>query len=310
MKHSILLLVCVSVLTLLTRHATAQPQMLVQVQAADVLSDLLTWTVDRATARVVAMKQFIAEIGKADDYRQHKPDVRSKSMFFTQVFNGAVDFIKNGGAKYADPALGNLNESQLMDHFNTLQSYNMQQFIQLNQLRDQSNSMAAYLHSIDQFDDYLKWAKAKFPGVSATAPPTAQTPEQLAAQMQKMIDTAREITWKKAQAMGMSQTDFDQRWKQMAAQYRESVAQKVEGIQATGSWLTKSQLAQSAPAPAPAQPPVVWQAGAPVQQMQPTLPAPVQSQYTAAYYTGVDSQLDWWNGWGDCYGDVGGGHHH
>lgn len=310
MKHSIPLLVCVSVLTVLTRNATGQPQMLVQVQAADVLSDLLTWTVDRANARVNAMSAFLNQIGKKAAYEQNKPPVRGKSMFFTQVFNGAVDFIKNGGAKYADPALSNLNDSQLMDHFNTLQAYNMQQFIQLNQLRDQSNSMAAYLESVGQFDDYLKWAKAKFPGVSATAPPAPQTPEQEAAQMQKVIDTVRDVTWKKAQAMGMSQADFDQRWNQMAAQYRESVAKKVEGIQATGSWLTKSELAQSTPAPAPAQPPVVWQSGPPVKQAQPTLPAPVQSQYTSAYYSGVDSQIDFWDGWNDGYWDVGGGGHH
>jgi hypothetical protein len=36
----------------------------------------------------------------------------------------------------------------------------------------------------------------------------------------------------------------------------------------------------------------------------------VQSQYTASYYSGLDSQIDFWNGWNDGYWDVGGGHHH
>jgi hypothetical protein len=313
MRYVLVASFLVGCLVMGSRAASAQPApgMLMQAQAADVLSDLLTWSVDRAGARVTAMQEFLAGIGKQDAYSQNKPQVHGKSMFFTQVFNGAVDFVEQGGAKYADPNLASLNQSQLMDHFNTLQAYNMQQFIRLNQLRDESNSMATYLESIGQFEDYLKWAKAKVPAGDATAQPEPKTPQELADKMQDQIESARTIMWSKAVAMGMSKEDFEKRWRQHVEQYREQVARKVEGVQATAGWLTKSEMAKQEPPAPPAQAPVLWHSGPPVQIKGPTLPAPVQSKYTASYYSGVDSEL--WNNWGDPYGDVtyvrSGGHH-
>lgn len=315
MRYVMVFLAAVTALAITPRPAAAQPgpDPLVQAQAADVLSDFLTYAVDRTDARVNAMQEFLGQIGKQSAYTQTKPAAKQGTpLYFTQVFRGAVEFVKAGGAQYADPALKSLSESQLTDHLNTLQAYNMQQFLQLNQQRAASNSMAAYLESIGEFDNYLKWARKKFPAAAEKSQAAPSTPEQVAAGMQNLIDTARSITWQKAQAMGMSQEDFDRRWQQQLGAYRESVAKKVEGIQATGSWLTSSELGASKPPPAaPAQPPVVWQAaGAPVQPAGPSLPAPVQSKYSSAYYQSADNEINFWNGWNDGYGDVGGGHHH
>lgn len=313
MKLRIAAVAALIVQLLIGARASAQspPDTLTQAQAADVLSDLLTWLVDRAEARDDAMQTYLREAGKLDGYNAAKPDARSKPAYFTQVYNGAIAFVQARGAKYADPTLSSLNPNQLADHLNTLQAYNMQTFIRLNELRGKSDSMAAFLHSIGQFDGYLKWAQAKYGSGDMTAMPNApQSAGQVAADMQKLIDTARQITWQKAQAMGMSQAEFDQRWQAHLAQFKEQVAQKVAGVSATAGWLTQSELAaQKPPPPPPAQSPVVWQAGPPVTSLSPTLPPPVQSQYTAAYYQGADSQLDWWNGWNDGYNEVSGHHH-
>src|SRR5262245_10484534 len=103
----------------LTTRAMAQAQgsgLLLQLQAAEVLSDLITYTVARADARVIAMQTFLREIGKDGDYAQNQPAVpRDKSMAYNQVFKGAILFVRNGGAKYANPAFASWGEQQLTD---------------------------------------------------------------------------------------------------------------------------------------------------------------------------------------------------
>jgi hypothetical protein len=317
------ILVASLVCFVISTNAAAQPSadLLSRAQAGDVLSDLLTYTSDRADARVTAMQDFIREIGKADAFAAFKPQAPAKnSMYFNQVFAGALDFVKAGGGKYADPALRTMPESELLDHLTTLQTYNINEFQHLTQQRHAADTMANFLESIGQFESYLKWAGKKFPGSGAAATQqTVTNSEQAAARMQNQIDTAHAMAWKRAQAAGVSQAAFDQIWKQHLEQYREAVAQKVAGVKALAGSMGQSVMAGSAPPPVPQdlasapQSQAIWQAAAPPQQAAPPLPTSVNSKYTNAYYQNSNAFL--WNNWGDPYAEVGynyggGGHHH
>lgn len=300
--------------------AQSNTELLARAQAGDVLSDLLTYTVDRADARVAAMQEFIRTIGKADAFAAFKsPPQQHNPMYFNQVFAGALQFVKAGGAKYADPALASMAESALLDHLTSLQTYNINEYQQLVQQRRAADAMAEFLESIGQFEAYLKWAGSKFPGAgTAAAKSTPSSPDQVAEQMKNQVETARAMAWTRAQAAGVSQADFDRIWKQHLEQYREAVAQKVAGVKALGASMGQSVLAGSAPPPVPhdmldqQQSPAIWQASAPPQQAAPPLPSPVQSKYSSAYYQNANSFL--WNNWGDPYAEIGynysGGHHH
>jgi hypothetical protein len=299
-------------------------ELLMQVQGADVLSDMLTYTRDRADARVTAMQEFLGSIDKTSAYQSAAPKMQeSTPVYFAQVFQGAVAFVKEGGAQYADQSLKNLNQSQLLNHLTVLQAYNVDQFRKLTAQRQSSNAMAAYLESINQFDAYLKWAKAKAP--NATPQQAApKTPEEIAERMRQTLATSRDVAWSKAQAMGLSQEEFDKRWEAHLKEYKESVADRVKGMGELAGSLGKSQVAgtgepaQAAPAPSaedvalgavPVKRPVIWQGQLNIIQPPPgpALPPPVQSKYTNAYFHDQASK-GLWNDWDDNYGDV--PHHH
>jgi len=300
-------------------------ELLIQVQAADVLSDLLTYKLDRADARVAAMQEFLRSVDKESAYQSAAPKLlESTPVYFAQVFQGAVAFVKEGGAQYADPSLKNLNQSQLLNHLTVLQAYNVDQFRKLTAQRQSSNAIAEYLESINQFDAYLKWAKSKAP--NATPQQAApKTPEEIAARMRETLATARDVAWAKAQAMGMAQEEFDKRWEAHLKEYKEAVAQRVKGMGELAGSLGKSQMAgtaapaEAAPAPTPEEValgavpvkrPVIWQGQLNIIQPPPgpALPPPVASKYTNAYFHDQASK-GLWNDWDDSYGDVPTHHH-
>ncbi|MGH7176161.1 MAG: hypothetical protein ACREJC_02165 [Tepidisphaeraceae bacterium] len=287
------------------------PDLVTQIEAADVLSDLLTFTADRSSARVEAMHTFLREIGKDDAYNHAKPVVKKQDRLdYSQVFAAAMLFIKAGGDKFADPALKGLSESQLYEQLTAVQYYNMQQFMRYNQQRNAANSMRAYLESIDQFPAYLKWARGKVPAPDPDlAQPAPTTPQQLEERMSRMIASYQAIAWKKAQATGMSRAEFDARWKQHLAQYSESVAQKINGVKSLGTFLWQSEVAGSAPpAPEPStpimkgQPLMVWSNPRPNLAAPAALPTPVPARHTNADYAAKDDSL--WNMWDDNFMDL------
>src|SRR5262245_50831496 len=79
------------------------PELLTQVQAADVLSDLITYTVQRADARLQNAQQFLRETGKEAAFEKARPAGQDTLLPFTSVFQAAVLFVKGDGAKFADP---------------------------------------------------------------------------------------------------------------------------------------------------------------------------------------------------------------
>src|SRR4051794_18387018 len=107
-----LLVLTSTLLSLTPRQAAAQeqqqpgaPELLTQVQAADVLSDLITYTAARGDARVQNMQQYLQETGNAAAFQQAHPEANDPLMPFSEMFRGAVLFVNGDGGKYADPSL-------------------------------------------------------------------------------------------------------------------------------------------------------------------------------------------------------------
>jgi len=280
--------------------ARAQADLLVPAQAADVLADLITVTSARADARVDAMHRYLREIGKDEAFYQAKAPPPEKPIPFNEVFKGAILFVKTGGgAQYADPALAGMNNEQLTNELTELQVYNIQTFQHVVQQRQSVDAMKAYLKSSGNLEGYEKWAKEHAPA-EATAQPTAKSSEQVAARMGEMIDSARSTAWKKAEARGMSEAEFEQAWKQRVEQHRDEVAKNVEGCKKLAQSLTSSPPPAPAARPLPPASPIITGPGpAPVAPAAP--PPTVQSQYsqqhTAEMYQQRNDEL--WNRWDD-----------
>ena len=78
-------------LSLVPHDAAVQqgnPELLTQVQAADVLSDLITYTVKRANARLQNMQEFLRETGKEAAFEKARPVGQDTLLPFTAVFQG------------------------------------------------------------------------------------------------------------------------------------------------------------------------------------------------------------------------------
>jgi hypothetical protein len=271
--------------------AQSSPELLVQTQAADVLSDLITYAGQQADARVQAMHQYLVQIGKEQAYDQNRPPAtREKGIAFSQVFQGAALFARNGGAKYADPALLSMNDSQLTTELTELQVYNIQQFQRLIERRQAVTSMNTYLKSAGSLDGYNQWAKEHAAPANNPAP---ATPQDVAAQMGEMIGSAKSVAWAKAKERGVSQEEFEKRWKERVAKYRESVDGKIDGVKALAKSL--SEPPPPPPAPAPVQnPPPVTLSGPPGIPGGPSLPPTVQSSYTREHYQQQSNELWQW----------------
>jgi hypothetical protein len=263
---------------------------LVSAQAADVLSNLITLTSQKADSRVDAMHQYLVEIGKAEAFSHAKEPPKENVLFYNELFKGALLFIKNGGAKYANPALEKMNGEQLTNEFNELQVYNIQTFMHLLQQKRAVDAMEEFLQDGGNLDGYKKWAKEH--GI-ALPQPVPTTPQEAAARMDEMIRTAKSTEWAKAEARGISQEEFEKDWKQQVENNRESVARRVDGCK---------QLAQSLSAPPPptAERPALSPYGAvTVPKQGPVPPAPppppVPSRYTPEYYQARNHEL--WDRW-------------
>src|SRR4051812_48323975 len=171
--------------------------LLAQAQAADVLSDLLTWQCNRAAARASAMGVYLKEAGKLDAFEAAKtvaPVVERPD--YSQVFASALQFVKGGGDHYADPGLAKLDDAKLVRELTALQSYNLQEFIYLNKKRDAADRAKAFLDSTGEFEKYLVWAKAKAPEAAAAAAansaasrPGAPAQQATDASVERVIDS-------------------------------------------------------------------------------------------------------------------------
>jgi len=232
------IVVVISLLVPQAVRADTHEDLVAQVQAADVLSDLLTWTCNLAEARVNCITAFLKESGKLEACSSSKVQLpQEKPLFYGQIFKGAVQFIKDGGAKFADPAIARMTDQQLTSELTELQSYNIQQFVYLNQQRKIATFARAYIDSAGLSESYIKFAHAKSPGMPVdrtTAQPAALGAEQQVAAMEQMVAAARDAAWKRASRKGISQSDFDKQWKTKVENFRADVSKRVEGMQALG----------------------------------------------------------------------------
>ena len=222
--------------------ARSQTDMLAPAQAADVLSNLITVTSKKADARVEAMHQYLVEIGKGDAFHEAPAPPEEKAIFFNQLFKGAIQFVKDGGAQYADPALSQMTGAQLMNELSELQVYNTQQFMHLLKQKRAVDAMEAFLKSSGDLDGYNQWAEKHGVAPKEREP---KTPAEVAARMDEMIVSAKETAWAKAESRGTSREEFEKQWKQRVETYREGVAKQVDGCK-------KLARSLSAPPPAPA----------------------------------------------------------
>jgi hypothetical protein len=306
MRKMLTLLAVVAALAMGPRPAAAAPppDLLTQVQGADVLADLLTYTADRADTRVHVMRAFLQQIGKADDYDEANPMAQMpRQLSFEQVLGGAILFVQDGGDKYADPALKTMTQEQLPQQLAVLENYDRDEFLHILQQREAAGSMRVYLQSIGEFGHYADWACGKLPATNPVATePAATTPEQEAARIGDLINSIEAMQCKKAQACGMSQADFQRKWQEEIQQYHDMVASKLDGMQRLATAFAQSQAAENAAPPGPVQispPPVTYLPGPPD---QPVPPPPVASPYTSERYRDADYSL--WNMWDDNYWDT------
>jgi hypothetical protein len=257
MKQTISMALVVALVS--ASHAAAamlQPPLLQQVQAADVLSDLLGWSVDRATVRCQSMQDYLKETGKLEAFTQVPAPTTGPAphgIFYDQLFAGAVQFVQDGGAQYADPSLANLGEAQLKQELAALQNYNLQQFIYLNRRRAAIASMKAYLDSIKFLPAYTAWAGQKNPELAATPGQSAgatsvMSPEQRVAHSENLMKAARAAAEKRAEAAGMSPSDFDKQWDAKQNAMRLDIAKRLDGMSSLAAAFAKTPSAPASPA--------------------------------------------------------------
>ena len=299
---ALLVLCCWIVPAVLTpRSAAAQqpapagtPALLTQVQAADVLSDLITYTVARGEARLQNIQQYLRETGNDAAFEKARPAAKNALIPFSELSRAAVIFVSGDGSKYTDPSLATLNDAQLSSELTELQVYNIQQFQKLNEMVKTASSMKSFLESSGGLEKYRAWAKSK--GFAPARPPA--TSEEAAARMEELIKSAKQIAWTKAQARGMSQEEFEKRWADQVKNYQKSVEQKVVGCRALANSLTNP---PPPPPPPPSNPPPVDVGPPPGLRGGPSLPSPVTSQYqqnnTASGFQQRNDEL--WNRFDD-----------
>jgi len=284
--------------------ATSAPADLVQqVQAADLLADLITYTVDRSDARINDAQKFLQSIGKAQAYAAAPPNPSMpKPLNYMLLYRGSLSFIEGNGQKYADPAVNDEPQSRLYDDLTAAQYYNMHEFLHFNQQRQEFASIQAYLESIRQYDRYLDSIR-EIPSAagSPTTQPKPATPEAVSQRMGDLISFIHETAWKQAQAKGISQAGFDEQWPEQVKRYRESVMTRMEESQPADGGFGVTEVAGTPPPPtsAPAESP--QSANYTYINSQPDiganrqLPPTVQSPYSNAAYRAKDLSL--WNMW-------------
>jgi hypothetical protein len=221
-------------------------------------------------------------------------------LSFEQVTSAAILFVQNGGDQYADPDLNTMNDGQLTQQQKTLTNYNRGEFMHILQQRAAAASMRVYLESIGQFDQYEDWADGKLPATNpATTGPAAADPAEAAARMDQTVQWIRDIEWKKSEAEGLSQADFDKKWQTQLTNYHDAIAAKLDGSQRLAAAFAKSQPAPiGSPYKVPSQPDY----GTNPAPAQAAPPAPVASPYTKESFR--DANYSLWNMWDDNYYDT------
>jgi hypothetical protein len=272
-----------------------------QIQAADVLSRFLTDLNARAEARFEAMSSFLRETGASRAYtRQRKAPQRPASAEFDRVYLGAIQFIKDGGESYADPALPRLDTPRLLAQLRLLQAYNIQQFLALDMRQKELHAISAFLQSNHQLPAYQQWAaKRKVdqqPPAQSELPP-ADSAAAFAKEMKSRLEAARAEGWREAQANGLTAEQFDQQWSRRQLQQQRLIGYRLSAIAS----------AAAPPSPSSAPPPPSDSAS-PLPPLAPSaVPAPSDSSVTvydprwSPYYYGP---TDAWNGWDDTFMDA------
>lgn len=281
------------------------PTLLTEVQAADVLGDLLTYFGDLTNARVDAMQEYLRQIGKLDAYQAaHPAPKRVARLAFDQGFKGVVLFIQQGGDKYADPALAKLDNWKLAQERASLQNYNLTLFAHINKQRDLADSMRAYLESIGQFDGYMKWAQTRLKGMpGAATEPVATNAQGLADRLKQLMATDEKAAWARAKNKGMSREEFDKQWQQQQEQQQASLLSRVKGTQELAATLARDQggAATAAGQPAPAPPAPAAPAAQPgTATFTNVTPGPDDPRWTPNWQATGDP----WGGWADHYPDT------
>jgi hypothetical protein len=291
------------------RAQPAPPDLVQQVQAADLLADLMTYTVDRADVRLQDAQAFLAKIGKEQGYEQAKQNSPApRPLNYMLLFRGSLMFVEGDGAKFADQSVPKEPVPQLYSDLTAAQYYNMHEFLHFNQQRQSFESIKAYLQSIGAYDSFVaangSSEQAASAGGNDTTPPTPSTPEEVAQRMEDLIQFIRNMAWKEAQAKGTSQADFDKQWPDKVKAYRESVMAKIEGSEPSEGGFGQAEVAGT-PLPPTSEPAV--EPGATMQPQVVTitqqpdvgdfrqLPPPVPSPYSNAQYRARDMSI--WGMW-------------
>ncbi|GEM_PF-3272228 len=317
--------VCVAVILCVVMAGSARAQeatedLLTNTQAADLMSELLTYHGDLAVRRVDAMTAFIGDIGKSQDYRINRPAVPPrKEMTFAEAFKGVIMFVKQGGARLADPVLAKMTPDQLSRELDALQHYNLQQFLYLNTQRDDIARMKVYLSSIGQFDAYEQWAATHAPRTAniLTTAPTTQDAKAIAGWLSAQVGAVKARTWEKAKAKGMTREQFDLEWNQKEQALKDDLRQRIDAVKKLGEYFAPR---PALPEPAaPGTPGASWAAQGAVTIAPRATPGAPDSGATGAGQP-VDSGTPltandprWqqsyygpnkFNGWNDDYSDV------
>ena len=295
----------------LLADAPAAPADLVQqVQAADLLADLITYTVDRADAQLKDAQGYLEKVGKLQAYERARPmPPMPRPLNYMLLFRGSLAFVEGDGAKYADSSVNGEPASALYEDLTAAQYYNMHEFLHFNEQRRAFASIQAYLQSIGQWGQFLastgETATAENVGVgSAATQPVPTTPQEVAARMGDLIHFIKETAWKAAQAKGTGRDDFDKQWSERVKQYRQRVMAGIEEAQPIEGGFGKAEVVGANPPPAPA-PAETTAAPTPPQVIYVTqqediganhqLPPPVESPYSNSLYRGRDLSL--WGMW-------------
>jgi hypothetical protein len=284
----------------------AQPTLLQQAQAADLLSGLLTYYDDLTTARHDAMRSYLQQIGKLEDYQTHKPAAPPRQEpAFDQAFKGAVLFVQQRPGNAADTALGKMPTDQLRTEFAAIQAYNLQQFIDLTRKRDEVGSMKAYLDQKSQFDGYMRWAQQNLAIAATAAPATRPTTQSAQAFADWIADQAGDLkakAWEQAQARGVSREDFEKQWQDKLVELRRRIDSRIQTMRQLAGGLQHGVLQPATRAAGGAQPSAAELS--PAGQTPPAFaaaPVSPQDPRWAPYYYGPQRQF---NTWGDVYPDV------
>jgi hypothetical protein len=319
MKFSLLVVLAVAVCLGSSREIVraenapaANSDLVHQVQAAYLLADLITYTVDRADQQLQAAQGFVQKSGKWSDYlAAHAAPPSPRPLNYMLLFRGSLALVEGSGAKYADESVNDEPAQQLYQDLTAAQYYNMHEFLHFNQQRMEYASIRAYLQSSGLNAAYASSSESAgeedHSADAAATQPAPTTPAGVAQRMDDLIAFIRETAWKQAQAKGMSREDFDKQWPDQVKQYRQEVMAKIENAQPVDDQFGRTGAAgtvtastsqpsagASASAAGPGQPQTVY-----IQSAVPSdphvLPPPVYSPYSNERFRSRDLRL--WDMW-------------